>query len=265
MTEDPTPRHEDEGPVAATLDDQAAPGATRTRRDSGSERHRGGLWHAVREFVIVVALALVLSLAVKSWLMQAFFIPSSSMEDTLHVGDRVVVSKLTPGVDKLQRGDIVVFEDKAQWLPPAPETQRSGLSGVVHDGLVFVGLLPNDSDNHLIKRVIGLPGDKVVCCSTDGRLTVNGTPVTEPYLKPGDAPSTEKFTITVPQDKVWVMGDHRSDSADSRYHDPTRDGASGSVPVDDVVGRAVGVVWPLSDMTWLSRPSDTFATVPAKP
>ncbi|AKT52906.1 hypothetical protein ADJ73_14910 [Arsenicicoccus sp. oral taxon 190] len=221
--------------------------------------------HAVRELVIVVGLALILSLAVKTWLMQAFYIPSGSMEDTLVEGDRVVVSKLTPSPFSLERGDIVVFEDPDRWLASAPVQQRSGLSAAVHDTLVFVGLLPNDSDSHLIKRVIGVPGDKVKCCTASGKITVNGAEVTEPYLKPGNAPSFDPFDITVPAGKIWVMGDHRSDSSDSRYHPPGGDGSQGSVPISKVVGRAVAVVWPFPHMTWLGQPTEVFAKVPSSP
>ena len=217
---------------------------------------------AVREVVVVVAMALVLSFVVKTWLLQAFFIPSGSMEDTLLVGDRVIVSKLTPGPVDLKHGDVVVFQDPGGWLEVLPPVQRAGLRGAIHDGLVFVGLLPAESEDHLIKRVIGLPGDHVVCCSPDRKLTVNGVAITEPYLKPGDEPSEMNFDITVPAGHVWVMGDHRSDSEDSRFHDPTGTGKDGSVPIDDITGRAVAVVWPLDRAGWLSDHEETFAAVP---
>lgn len=218
----------------------------------------------LREAVIVVVLALGLSLIVKTWLLQAFFIPSASMENTLLVGDRVVVSKLTPGPFDLQHGDVIVFADPGHWLPDPVPVDRGPLGTVGHDVLTFVGLLPNDAGNHLIKRVIGLPGDRVVCCTQAGLLTVNGTPITESYLKPGDAPSELKFSVTVPAGRVWVMGDNRSDSGDSRYHDDGT-GATGSVPESLIVGRAMTVVWPLHDVAWLSRGGSTFDTVPATP
>ncbi|NHI19193.1 signal peptidase I [Phycicoccus endophyticus] len=208
-------------------------------------------------------MAMVLSFVVKTWLLQAFYIPSGSMENTLLVGDRVVVSKLTPGPVDLQRGDVVVFEDPGGWLQEGPTVQRSGASAVVHDALVFVGLLPSESEDHLIKRVVGLPGDHVVCCDAQRRLTVNGEPLDEPYVHPGDAASSMTFDITVPADHVWVMGDHRSDSEDSRYHDDAGDGSDGSVPVSRVTGRAVAVVWPFSRLGWLSDFADTFSGVPA--
>jgi len=217
----------------------------------------------VRETVIVVGMALLLSLVVKTWLLQAFYIPSASMNDTLVKGDRVIVSKLTPGPFDLQRGDIIVFEDPDRWLEPAPPPERTVVGDALNKGLTFVGLLPSDEGNHLIKRVIGLPGDQVMCCDPDGRLKVNGTAINEPYLRPGDAPSLPTFDVTVPQARVWVMGDHRSDSSDSRFHDPGGNGAQGSVPIPNIVGRALSVVWPLSDLTWLGSPTSTFAEVPA--
>jgi signal peptidase I len=231
------------------------------------EQERGALAlfvAAVKEIVVVVAMALVLSFVVKTWLLQAFFIPSGSMEDTLLVGDRVVVSKLTPGPIDLEHGDVVVFEDPGGWLDSVPPVERAGVSGAVHDALVFVGLLPAESEDHLIKRVIGLPGDHVVCCGKDGRLTVNDVPITEPYLKPGDVPSSLPFDITVPADRVWVMGDHRSDSEDSRFHDPSGTGTEGSVPVSAITGRAVATVWPLDRAGWLSNHPETFSAVPSR-
>jgi len=112
---------------------------------------------------------------------------------------------------------------------------------------------PNEKD--FIKRVIGVPGDHVVCCDSQGRITVNGVPLSEDYLFPGDAPSEQDFNVTVPAGRLWVMGDHRSSSSDSRYH--TGDPGGGTIAIDRVVGRAFVVVWPFSDWSWLSRP-ETF-------
>jgi signal peptidase I len=213
----------------------------------------------LREIVLVLVIALGLSLLIKTLLVQAFYIPSISMENTLLVGDRVLVSKLTPGPFDLKRGDVVVFADPGGWLPPSTPESQGRIKDGIHSGLTFVGLLPEDSDEHLIKRLIGLPGDTVACCDSKGRVMVNGQAIDEPYLFPGDAPSNDHFSITVSPGHLWVMGDHRSDSDDSRYH-PTLD--HGMVPIKDVVGKAFVRVWPLSRIGWLRNPSSTFRSVP---
>ena len=260
-------RHE---PVVEPTPAGDAEAATGAATGATTEDGRGGagvgsmVKAATKEFVIVIGMALVLSFVVKTWLLQAFYIPSGSMEDTLVLNDRVIVSKLTPGAFELKRGDIVVFSDPGNWVEPLPKEPHGTVVTAVRQGLMFVGLLPNDSEDHLIKRVIGLPGDHVVCCDEGERLTVNGTPLVEPYIKPGDAPSAMDFDITVPKGSVWVMGDHRSDSSDSRFHDePSGTGKDGSVSESLVVGRAVALVWPLDHLTWLSNPKATFAKVPA--
>jgi signal peptidase I len=206
---------------------------------------------AVREIVLVLVIALGLSLLIKTFLMQAFFIPSGSMENTLLIGDRVLVSKLTPGPFDLKHGDIVVFADSGKWLPPTEHQSEGTIRDGIRAGLMFVGLLPADSDEHLIKRVIGLPGDKVVCCDAEGRVTVNGKAIDEPYLYPNDDPSSQPFSITVPEGRLWVMGDHRSNSEDSRSH---RSSFGGTIPVSDVVGKAFVKVWPLKRAGTLPNP-----------
>jgi signal peptidase I len=230
------------------------------------ERPRGffrSVGEAIRETVIIVVMAMVLSLVVKTWVAQAFFIPSGSMEQTLQVGDRVMVSKLHKEIAGIDRGDVVVFQDPGGWLPPSPRPEPTQLTGVVQRALTFVGLLPDPADEHLIKRVIGVGGDNVVCCDPDDHLTVNGTPVDEPYVHPGDQPSAISFDITVPAGAVWVMGDHRSDSQDSRYHPLDGDGSAGSVPLDLVVGRAVVTVWPFNRAGTLQNYPEAFTGVSA--
>jgi signal peptidase I len=228
-----------------------------------STTRRGGILTALRESVVVIGMALLLSLIVKTWLMQAFYIPSASMENTLLIGDRVIVNKLVPGHIALSRGDAIVFVDPDHWLSAPAPVQRTPLASAVTSSLTFVGLLPTDEGNHLIKRVIGLPGDHVVCCDSNNKITVNGLRLIEPYVFPGDSPSQQNFDITVPRGRVWVMGDHRSESADSRFHDLGSGGFKGSVPESLIVGRAVTVVWPLSHIAWLSDFGDTFANTPA--
>ena len=221
------------------------------------------VWGGIKEILIIAVMALVLSFIVKTWLIQAFYIPSGSMENTLVRDDRVIVSKLTPGPFDLNRGDVVVFKDPGNWLGTIPQTDAGGTRESVKRVMQFIGLLPDDSDDHLIKRVIGMPGDHVVCCDKDGQLTINGVSITEPYIKPGDTPGGGKasFDITVPPDKVWVMGDHRSDSSDSRFHDDGT-GATGSVPIEDITGRAVMIVWPIDHVKWLSVPERVYSDVP---
>lgn len=258
---------ETEDSAPDVLDTGGQTPATRVGRSAAARRGsmRGAVGSIVREIGLVLAMALVLSFVVKTWLVQAFFIPSGSMENTLLVGDRVIVSKLTPGPFDISRGDVVVFEDPGGWLQPAPVSDSGGgLGGALGDALRFVGVLPSESEDHLIKRVVGLPGDQVVCCDAERRLLVNSVPVDEPYLKAGDVPSSMTFDIVVPAGRVWVMGDHRSDSEDSRFHDPSGSGAEGSVPIDAVTGRAVAVVWPLDRFSWLSDYPLTFATIPSR-
>lgn len=219
-------------------------------------------WRWLREVFIVVACSVILSLLIKTFLVQPFWIPSGSMENTLIPGDRILVSKLTPRFQHINRGDVIVFSDPGGWLQGEAEPpQRTGLSGAVENTLEFVGLYPA-GDNHLIKRVIGLPGDHVVCCNAAGQITVNGVALKESEIYPGDAASSKRFTITVPADSVWVMGDHRGDSADSRFHDDGT-GATGSVPISDVTGRAIVIIWPFDRIGGLSDYPDIY-DIPSK-
>ena len=206
----------------------------------------------LRELPGIVITALVISVLIKTFLVQAFYIPSGSMENTLLVNDRVLVSKLTDKSDEVHRGDVVVFGDPGGWLNRPTSTNGSGPVSWIRDALVFVGLAPAVGEEDLIKRVIGVGGDEVACCD-QGRVTVNGVPLDEPYLFPEDEPSLDQFSVTVPKDQLWVMGDHRSVSEDSRAH--REQPGKGFVPIDDVVGRAFAIVWPLDRTQLLRRPA----------
>ncbi|EFL35143.1 signal peptidase I [Streptomyces viridochromogenes DSM 40736] len=198
----------------------------------------------------------------KTFLVQAFVIPSGSMEQTIQIGDRVLVDKLTPWFgSKPQRGDVVVFKDPGGWLQDEQTTTPKDDPVVVKqvkEGLTFIGLLPSDNEKDLIKRVVGVGGDRVKCCDGQGRVTVNGIPLNEDYLYPGAAPSDTPFQVTVPQGRLWVMGDHRNNSADSRAHQDRDYG--GTVSEDEVVGRAMVIAWPFGHWNMLDEPQ-TYASV----
>jgi signal peptidase I len=245
--------------VPPLLASEVPAGRRKTSRSRGARRgrnqRRARKQHKsfLRELPGIVITALVISVLIKTFLVQAFYIPSGSMENTLLVNDRVLVNKLVDKPDEIHRGDVVVFRDPGGWLEGS-QPGRGGLIGLIRDGLVFVGLAPAAGEEDLIKRVIGVGGDKVACCDAQGRVTVNGVPLDEPYLFPGDLPSEEKFgPYTVPPGELWVMGDHRSVSEDSRAH--RQQPGQGFVPVKDVIGRAFTVVWPLDRARLLHRPA----------
>ena len=212
----------------------------------------------LRALPILVVSALILSIVVKTFLIQFFYIPSGSMENTLLVNDRVGVNKLGALFSEIKRGEVVVFRDPAEWLSE-PYDDNTGLAKLVKDSLVFVGVLPDPAKQYLIKRVIGVGGDRVVCCAKDGKLEVNGVAIDEPYIYPGDVPSDTEFDVTVPKGFIWVMGDHRGASSDSRFH--TDDPNKGMVPLDKVTGRAVVVIWPFSNIGILEK-SASLAKIP---
>ncbi|WP_443089395.1 signal peptidase I [Yinghuangia sp. ASG 101] len=208
------------------------------------------LW---RELPLLVGIAIVLALVIKTFFVQAFYIPSGSMEQTIGVGDRVLVDKFTPWFGaKPERGEVVVFRDPGGWLDDKHKSDPPPVVKQLKQAMVFVGLLPSDDEQDLIKRVIGVGGDTVACCDASGRVTVNGVPLDEPYIHPGDAPSTLPFSVKVPKGRLWVMGDHRSDSADSRAHQDRP--YQGTISEGDVVGRAFTVAWPVSRWRLLPVP-----------
>ncbi|MFS0702112.1 signal peptidase I [Cellulomonas sp. 179-A 4D5 NHS] len=246
---------------SAERDDTTVPEGSRPeRRNHGRKPARSSGLAWLRESVIILVSALLLSLVVKTFLVQAFFIPSESMHETLIEGDRVLVSKLRPGPFDLRRGDIVVFKDPGGWLSGATTPQPTEARRVLNEALTFVGLLPQDAGEHLIKRIIGLPGDHVACEGDGAPVTVNGVPLDEPYLAPGAVPSISAFDITVPEGTLWLMGDNRGASADSRANMGSPGGPY--MPVENVVGTAFVTVWPFDRAGTLTNPSDTFADVP---
>ena len=204
----------------------------------------------LREFPILVIVALAVSLLIKTLLVQFFFIPSGSMENTLQIQDRVAVNKL-PFISKnISRGDVVVFRDPSNWLPEPFVGDENKIVSKVKEGLVLVGVLPNPAKQYLVKRVLGVAGDEVICCTKSGKVTINGKVAVEPYIFAGNKPSELKFNVTVPEGKIWVMGDHRSASADSRYHQD--DMNNGFVPVSRITGRAYAIIWPIKNIGIIS-------------
>ena len=239
--------------------DAATGGTSRARRTAGQQ---AGSF--LKELVIVVVGALVVSSLLRAFVGQMFIIPSQSMESTLLVGDRVVVQKVTD----FDRGDVVVFEDPGGWLADEPVAEPGRFDRV----LEFVGVPTASTPGHLIKRVIGMPGDRVVCCDEQGRLTVNGYPLDESsYLYANSdgepvAPSEVRFEVVVPRDRIFLMGDHRDLSADSRCHladsSPSLPrGGIAFVPENLVVGPAFAIAAPLARAERLRTP-EVFAGVP---
>ena len=190
-----------------------------------------------------IAVALGVVLLVTTFLVKPFSIPSGSMENTLQVSDRVLVNRAVYKVRDIERGDVIVFDGSGSFVPPQLAPDRDPITGALVWVAQSFGLVAPDSTD-FIKRVIGTGGDRVTCCDAQGQLTVNGSPLVEEYLFPGDAPSLQPFDVEVPDGMLWVMGDHRSASADSRSH--MGDPGGGFVPESSVVGRAMTVVWPIS-------------------
>lgn len=231
--------------------------------ESGDNRSRAkGFTLFLRDVLLIFLAALVISFLIKTFLVRSFYIPSSSMEQTLHIDDRIIVNQLTPELMPLEHGDVVVFRDPGGWLSPVTKPQTNWLAGAVDAVLAFVGLTAPDSNDHLIKRIIGLPGDTVVCCNDFGQLVVNGVPLEEPYItlpESATKATRDDFEVTVPEGSLWVMGDNRYNSADSSFHrnDPT----GGFVPIENVVGRALLISWPVERWAWLDNYPVTFAGV----
>jgi signal peptidase I len=207
--------------------------------DERAPKSRNTFW---RELPVLLAVAIVVAVVVRAFVLQTFFIPSESMEHTLNINDRVLVNKLVYDFRDPHRGEVVVFKAPMEW--------RSD---------------PTEED--FIKRVIGVAGDRVAC-DPKNRIVVNGQPLVEPYLyhdgADSDVACEGEFTVAVPAGRLWVMGDHRSHSGDSRERLKQTDGdvVASTIETDAVVGRAFVLFWPFGRATWLSVP-DTFDTVPA--
>ncbi|MEW2358477.1 signal peptidase I [Spirillospora sp. NPDC029432] len=242
--------------------------------DGDGRKKQGSFW---KELPILIGVALVLALVIKAFAVQAFYIPSGSMENTLQIGDRVLVNKIVYHTRDVKRGDIIVFNGLDSWDPEV-EVQEPGnpVSKVLRAIGGAFGVAPNEKD--YIKRVIGIPGDKVKCCDAKGRVTVNGTPLdedsylfTDPATGERNKPSNDPFEVTVKPGQLWVMGDHRELSYDSRSH--RGDPGGGTIPVSRVIGRAFVIVWPLDRLGTLPIPktfeqpalSAASALLPATP
>jgi len=258
------PAGDGDAAAEAQPDGKAASGGGQPGKPASRGRRKRSFW---REFPVLVVVALLLAVVIKTYAIQAFFIPSGSMENTLEINDRVLVNKLVYDVRSIHRGDIVVFNGDGSWDPGTPPRNTNFL---VKFGQGFASMFgfghPGDI---LIKRVIGLPGDKVACCDAQGRVTVNGVPLNErSYLYPGDSPSESRFNIVVPPGRLWVMGDHRLISDDSRSH--IGEPGGGTIPENAVVGRAFVIIWPPSRWRILPIPAtfqqpqlNAAATAPA--
>ena len=241
---------------AAVDETDAADGAGDGKRDGKRDgdkdgkdgKRRRSFW---RELPVLVVVAVVLALLIKSFVIQAFYIPSASMQNTLEIGDRVLINKIVYHTRPIHRGDIIVFDGTGSWDVASPNglnifskavSELEGIVGISHDSNIY------------IKRVIGVPGDHVVCCNAKGQITVNGVALSESsYLYPGNQPSAQSFNITVPPGRLWVMGDHRIVSYDSRGH--MGDPGGGTIPESGVLGRAFVIIWPPSRWGFLNIPA----------
>jgi signal peptidase I len=229
---------------------QAAPDHSENQQESASGRDKKRKRPLWRDLVVIVVAALVLTIALKAFVVQVFSIPSGSMENTLLPGDRILVSKIVYRFRSIERGDVVVFSGAGSW-DPATVTSSNTLVRYWDDVTSLVGIAAPGTD--YVKRVIGIPGDHVACCNAMGRVTVNGVPlIEESYVYPGASPSQLKFSVTVPPGRLWVMGDNRADSDDSRYRPDSPD--DGTIPESAVVGRAFVIIWPLSRINDLPIP-----------
>jgi len=228
-----------------------------------------------QETILLLGVALVLAVIIKALFVQAFYIPSQSMEPGLVKNDRILVQKVSYwGSGSPERGDVIVFKDPGGWLSPE---DNKGPTGLLARGLAKVGLYP--TGGHLVKRVIGVAGDEITCCDSQGRLSVNGYALDESdYVaqdgsecaSPGTRPQCKLDVGPIPEGYLLVMGDNRSNSSDSTAHlceDADKQdcpATRGLIPVDYVVGKVFVLVWPRDHFDRITRP-DVFEDIPDSP
>ncbi len=245
-------------PAADPTSGGTGDGGAQPKTDDGETPDKGAnagqkIGRFVRELVIIVVIALVASALLRAFVVQAFFVPSGSMLPEINLQDRILVSR----IGDVQRGEVVVFEDPGGWITPDEQAEPPG---TIRKAFEFVGVLPASGHEHLVKRIIGLPGDHVVCCDKDGLLTINGTAVDESdFIAPGkqEADNTP-FNVIVPKDSIFVLGDNRYVSGDSAKHIVSNDPF---IPMDMVTGRAFAVIWP-SDHAHVLHIPDAYDDVP---
>lgn len=242
------------------LDDSSKAKAPRDLQSKWRRMKKNIFVSFIIDLLVIVATALVLSLLVKTFLIRSFFIPSGSMLNTLQIQDRIIVNELVPNVVPIERGDVVVFKDPGNWLGAIEQPKQNFFEAAGEWFMSAFGFAAPDSSQHLVKRVIGVAGDHVVCCNADGKLTINGVAITEPYVAKGSDPSTVDFDVVVPKDSIWVMGDNRGNSEDSRYHQELP--SKGFVDKKYIVGRAFVVSWPTAHWQWLDNYPNVFKSVP---
>lgn len=237
---------------------------TESARDIPQKRRRG-FWIFLRDVLVIIVIAALVSFLVKTFVVRSFYIPSASMEKTLMVKDRILVDELTPRWSGYQRGDVVVFQDPGGWLPATIQAPAGPpLIEAFDDLLTSIGLSASDSEDHLVKRIIGVGGDHVICCNSFGQVEINGAPIDESSylnLPEGDTQaSNEPFDVTVPDGSLWLLGDNRDRSQDARAHQGLPSG--GFVPLENVVGKAFLTTWPLGRIGTIDGHHEVFIGVP---
>jgi len=237
---------------------------TESVRDAPQKRRRG-FWIFLRDVLVIIVIAALVSFLVKTFVVRSFYIPSASMEKTLLVNDRILVDELTPRWTGYERGDVVVFQDPGGWLPPVIQAPAGPPLIEAFDALLTsIGLSASDSEDHLVKRIIGVGGDHVVCCNAFGQIEINGAPIDESsYLNLPDGDtraSNEPFDVTVPDGSLWLLGDNRDRSQDARAHQGLPSG--GFVPLDNVVGKAFLTTWPFSRIGTIDGHHEVFIGAP---